>query len=638
MSRLRHLAICELDMPWLALENNVLSVDNSAIFENQAEPAVNIERQSPSSTLLALHHAARLGDLATAQQLIMTGYNVNEPDLFGSTPLHMAAMYGHKSMVECLLSYGANLNAKTYQLNQFAYTPLDLAAEYALNTEVFHYLLSKGAQPDHWDNLVAALIKITLESYENLDFNAFENALNKIEMAAKHTSNALWVYTENEVKPVYILYKSIAPSLGIAEYYQRFQQTIDYLLQVDKMHLAEQYIAAKNLLHAFPSDNEYFYKIGPNNVKLTASGYYYFMTVGLAEKTLNDYQQLLNTTFDVVGYQAFSLRYSQADAMFMQSVEAFTQEKRAVFEQVAHIFKQGAIAAEQAANYEVSVDIFTQYEAGNTILLPCGWDGHAIDIILNKELNLFMVANSGDRFAALKSGLNAYNMQFPLIVNDIYEILNNEEQMNLEFKKFYDMGLIENAEYSFFAPSQIYGNCAWYSQEIAQKALLLIEISKITSHPTLAYELADSWYHDYLDYHQTTVLETYLENPFLEVAALGDILLNYHHELNTHQEQVRAELILEVLTDSIHHSDFMKYYEAHVAVMSAELVQFISKYDEGFSAFHKLSEETVLCEQDIIQWEEPLHNVFTPDLLVTLAPSPHLSPLQLMEETLLTVL
>ena len=73
-----------------------------------------------------IHDAAQIGDLDKVKALL----NRN-PDLvfsksgdYGETPLHVAALWGHKSVAEYLLMHRADVNAK----NNYGVTPLHEAA------------------------------------------------------------------------------------------------------------------------------------------------------------------------------------------------------------------------------------------------------------------------------------------------------------------------------------------------------------------------------------------------------------------------------------------------------------------------------------------------------------------------------
>ncbi len=580
------LALCEQDILRAVLETR------KPIDVAQKIQSFLVDFLAPQFTQksnLALHQAARIGDLLSVKKLIAMGADVNEKDLFKSTPLHMAAMYGHKAVAEYLIQHGANIDAKTYKMDNVALTPLDLAALYSPNTEMFSYLLNKHAQPDHWDTLMFSLLEKVVNSYEVKDFKTFELNLNKIDIASCN-KNALWVFTDMEVKPIWLLHKVFASEIKDVQYYNRIMQTVDLLLANDKNSLVKHYIAAKNLLHAFPSDETYHYKIGPNKVKLTASGYYAIIAVDLAANTLAAFQQKIVGKQDVEAFQSLKEHYPHSDQFILQNIENFTQEKLHLFKHLENTFKQAAEVSAKGGLYEISAEQFKHYEQGKTILIPSGWDGHALDIIIDKSLNLFMVANAGERFEGLEPGLNAFNMQFALTADDFYSMVNNEEEAELEFKKFYDLGLEQNETYSFLFPSQTYGNCAWYSQQIAQKALLFIELSKSINDPVLAMSIAELWFKEYTEFHQTEVLKTYLEDPFLEVTALGDILKNYHMDLSSPYQKERSKLLLDHLMDSHHQSDFEAYCKAN----QLELGKMFAAAD---AAFEKLSLE------DIIRWD-----------------------------------
>jgi ankyrin repeat protein len=74
----------------------------------------------PSISIL---EAANKGDIETIKQRLEAGTDVNVKDPHGGTPLHRAAMNGHKEIAELLIAKGADVNAK----NKFDSTPLDWA-------------------------------------------------------------------------------------------------------------------------------------------------------------------------------------------------------------------------------------------------------------------------------------------------------------------------------------------------------------------------------------------------------------------------------------------------------------------------------------------------------------------------------
>ncbi|MFC1793591.1 ankyrin repeat domain-containing protein [Planctomycetota bacterium] len=91
-----------------------------------------------------LHKAAAAGDIAEVKRLIDTGANISSLSCdSGSsvrTPLHEAAIAGHKDVAEILLSRGAQPDA----LDNLRYTPLHCAAEHG-HKDMASLLINKGA-------------------------------------------------------------------------------------------------------------------------------------------------------------------------------------------------------------------------------------------------------------------------------------------------------------------------------------------------------------------------------------------------------------------------------------------------------------------------------------------------------------
>ena len=95
-----------------------------------------------------LHYAAGLdGNLAAVVQLLRLGsgrgFDVNEKNNFGRTPLYYAAGWGHATIVVTLLSAGADAHAK----DNDGETPLHRAADNG-HAPVISLLLSAGAKAD----------------------------------------------------------------------------------------------------------------------------------------------------------------------------------------------------------------------------------------------------------------------------------------------------------------------------------------------------------------------------------------------------------------------------------------------------------------------------------------------------------
>mgnify|MGYP000480537135 FL=1 len=70
-----------------------------------------------------LHYAAIRGHKEIAELLIAKGADVNAKNSVGQTPLQFAAGYGHKEIAELLIDNGADVNVK----DDDGETPLDFA-------------------------------------------------------------------------------------------------------------------------------------------------------------------------------------------------------------------------------------------------------------------------------------------------------------------------------------------------------------------------------------------------------------------------------------------------------------------------------------------------------------------------------
>ncbi|XP_059398460.1 poly [ADP-ribose] polymerase tankyrase-1-like isoform X1 [Carassius carassius] len=101
-----------------------------------------------SGAFRELFEACRNGDLSRVKRLV-DSVNVNSKDMAGrkSTPLHFAAGFGRKDVVEHLLQTGANVHAR----DDGGLIPLHNACSFG-HAEVVSLLLCQGADPNARDN------------------------------------------------------------------------------------------------------------------------------------------------------------------------------------------------------------------------------------------------------------------------------------------------------------------------------------------------------------------------------------------------------------------------------------------------------------------------------------------------------
>ena len=95
--------------------------DYNTFIEDKRRKFSELTPQAKSDFRLRLY--AETGKIEAFKQQLAAGANVNAKDEYGDTPLHNAALMGHKEIVEILINANADVNAKDAN-NQ---TPLDIA-------------------------------------------------------------------------------------------------------------------------------------------------------------------------------------------------------------------------------------------------------------------------------------------------------------------------------------------------------------------------------------------------------------------------------------------------------------------------------------------------------------------------------
>jgi len=103
---------------------------------------------------ISIYDAANDGNIEAVKQHIAAGTDVNVKDKVGGTPLHRAAYWGHKEIVELLIDNGADVNAErheTVRVPADKITPIHEAAyaaseaTYKTYLEIMSILIAAGA-------------------------------------------------------------------------------------------------------------------------------------------------------------------------------------------------------------------------------------------------------------------------------------------------------------------------------------------------------------------------------------------------------------------------------------------------------------------------------------------------------------
>jgi len=114
----------------------LLIVVSCATLENSSK-----ETGQPSKPPdVSLHEAALQGNVDAVRQHIKAGSDLNEKDIYGSTPLIVAATFGKTEVARAVIDAGADINIP----NNDGSTPLHIAA-FLCRTEIVKALLDKGA-------------------------------------------------------------------------------------------------------------------------------------------------------------------------------------------------------------------------------------------------------------------------------------------------------------------------------------------------------------------------------------------------------------------------------------------------------------------------------------------------------------
>jgi len=97
-------------------------------------------RQPPKSPDVSLHEAALQGTIVAVRQHIEAGSDLNEKDVYGSSPLIIATTFGKTEVARALIEAGADMKIS----DNLGSTPLHIAA-LLCRTEIVKALLDKGA-------------------------------------------------------------------------------------------------------------------------------------------------------------------------------------------------------------------------------------------------------------------------------------------------------------------------------------------------------------------------------------------------------------------------------------------------------------------------------------------------------------
>lgn len=121
--------------------------DIAKLKELVRQDASSVDRLDPNHGMKPIHFAARNGRLAIIELLLEKGVSIDSLDRHGSTPLHYAIYYDHLRLAKWLIERRANVGIKD---DVFGRTPLHIAALKGWRP-IASLLLDKGADANAQD-------------------------------------------------------------------------------------------------------------------------------------------------------------------------------------------------------------------------------------------------------------------------------------------------------------------------------------------------------------------------------------------------------------------------------------------------------------------------------------------------------
>lgn len=570
-----------------------------------ALPFVPMQSQTKGVKAYPLHVAAALGDITAIQQLLKMGISIEQRDELNLTPLQVAAVSGQAQAVSFLISKGANVFAVDgYKFNLSA---LDLAVMESKAT-VVDVLIRQGHalgkanvfEMAYVYNVAFGMVwTVALNCESTQSFDQFNAALQTFITIVNTQDPALLEFPSSEKRkniqevtgmPATILLEVVASQVSSKD---RYDIIISEINKINAQDCAYQtYLDAKSVFHVLPVHGNYkllYYKSdhGLYWSKITAEGHWGSFTTPMAWKIIEEYIQ----------------NKLQSDQV---------KPIRAAFESVSVIYGNASLYSKESGLFINSQDAYNLYKQGQILLLPTGWDGHFVNIILDPINEYFIVANCGMRFSALTSGANIYKIYNPSNITPelIYSILNNTKQINLELAFKYQLAL-DKVE-GLWQPDQIYGNCAWQSHEPAVEALLYLNFLNQGYQGHTAKLMAHENYLTWDSYQTLTHLENYFNHdPGLGIEALRDILVFNHTSLFTGKsihpgEYEQAQYIVNVLAQDLYKKDVQSTFLGVFKTAKPELLTLFKEagFDTKFS--NKLETSDIISDEHIIDAQQSI--------------------------------
>lgn len=503
---------------------------------------------------LALHYAAKNGDLAKIRKLVeQQGYDVNGEDTLSSRPLYVASLFGHKEAVKYFIDKGADVHDFSYESD----TALHAAIQ-KQHYDVARLLVEHGDANIELINLEqetptnmliaqydAIIQKGSTEIRKLENIKIMSEIIDTLAVFSKHCDgHFLYSIQVNENSsydlPVGFFLRSFASRAPTVELRDKILTLANEIAASDP---AEQMFEnAKNLLNTFPNKNTYTISFGEDHQSVFDG---------------NGHVGCITTKFACKSIQAFNDKLKQSCA---------DQQKLTVFAKLAATFEA---ATELKSNSEIDAyaqKAYQRYANGETVLLGSGWNTHFIDVVLSKTQELFITGNSGNRCHQISPGLNFYHMNNTDTIKPafMHDMTVNPDKSKFERDIMYDYELIEKVGEKV-THLQLYPNCTWVGHQHGIEACLKVELLNLGVKDDVAGPLASKYYIEWEQFHAKFQIDSYMSaTPCLPAKALADIFVDVvkktTKENAAHQHEVAAKLC-EALTSPHYKVEFKKWYD-----------------------------------------------------------------------------
>ncbi len=559
--------------------NHEYETAQTEIVRHQALNSPHLVKHQ-SCDLLA---AAATNDTVLLEEILaQDNIDINIKGKFGETPLHVAAIIGHVEATKLLLEHGADASIQAYtslydfdsghtamslalfENHQdivhllFDYAPTNYLAQKELFTlfvefnqsEALNLMIEKGTHLTFshviledlaWEKLMDLIehTELTEQSHSANDYQKLRDISETLILITNLTGTAITddPYIDFGVPTMGIWIESYVALLKDPTAHEILLETAQKINAIDNNK--DHYVLAKALFHIIPIEGDFNFQYDPKHsfqtgkALIDAEGFFNNYTVPLAHNAL--YNFVNNNTFH---------DSAQANA-FHAALDAFALS---------------ADMANELGLMATSEKFYDALQNGQTIILPSGWTGHAVDIVLNTKLGLLAIANNGRSYHELESGATIFRMHhMDNITPDlIHDILVNEDQVNLELKLAAKLGLVEFQMLPEMP--QFTGNCSWQSQESAIEGALFINLIEQGYNADKAAELAHTYYKQWDDYQTLHFVKEYFENdPRIDHSAVEAMIKTQAFLLETDDINIVklnpiGAYLVHVYEDLYHHS------------------------------------------------------------------------------------